>query len=153
MTYTQNTGQSTDVPRQQQRRVEEAPPSSGWEGWVGFGGIMMILVGIFGIIEGLAALFRDQYFVVTSNGLLVTANYTAWGWTHLILGIVVLGAGFGVLVGQTWARIVGILLAVVSATVNLAFLSAYPVWSTIIITLDVLVIYALAVHGKEMRSR
>ena len=150
MAYTREADQSTSIPRQERRDTE--PQSDGWLGWVGFAGIMMVMVGIFQVIEGLAALFRDQYFLVTKNGLLVTANFTAWGWTHTILGIVVIAAGFGVLSGRILARLVGILLALASATVNLAFLSAYPVWSTILITLDVIVIYALAVHGGEARN-
>jgi len=151
MTYTQSTGQ-TEVPRQQQRRLEEEPAATGWTGWIGFAGVVMILVGIFGAIEGLAALFKDEYFLVVQDRLLVEADFTAWGWTHLILGLIILGAGFGVLVGQMWARVVGVILAVISATVNIAFLAAYPVWSTIIITMDVLVIWALCVHGREMKA-
>jgi hypothetical protein len=151
MAYTREADQAANVPRQQQRRPAEES-SGAWQGWVAFGGIMMIMVGIFGAIEGLAALFKEQYFLVAKNGLLVTVNFTAWGWTHLILGIVIACAGFGVLAGQTWARVVGIILAVVSATVNLAFLSAYPVWSTIVIALDVIVIYALAAHGRELQN-
>ena len=146
MTYT-GTEQSTS----QQQRLEE-PPSSAWTGWVAFGGMMMVLIGIFGAIEGLVALLREEYFLVTKNGLLVTTNFTAWGWTHLILAALVLAVGFGVLAGQTWARVVGIGLVMINAIVNLAFISAYPVWSTILITLDVIVIYALAVHGREMRD-
>jgi hypothetical protein len=133
-----------------QRRPSE-PQSDAWFGWISFAGIMMILVGTFEAFEGLAAIFKDEFFVVTNNGLLVSANYTAWGWLHLILGAVVVAAGCGVFVGKTWARVVGITLAMLSATVNLAFLAAYPVWSVIMITLDVIVIYALAVHGEEAR--
>ncbi|HSP39076.1 MAG TPA: hypothetical protein VLR26_15130 [Frankiaceae bacterium] len=153
MANTATQQQSTSVPRQEQRRLEE-PQASAWQGWVAFGGIMMILSGFFGAIEGLVGIFKDQYFLVhTNNGLLVTTNYNAWGWTHLAIGVVVILAGLGVLAGQMWARVIGIGLAMISAVVNLAFLSAYPVWSTIIITLDVIVIYALAVHGGEVKSR
>jgi hypothetical protein len=152
MTNTTGTEQSASVPRQEKRYSDE-PASSGWTGWVAFGGIMMILIGAFGAIEGLVGIFKDQYFLVAKNGLLVTANYTAWGWTHLILGLIVVLAGLGVLAGQLWARIVAIGLAMINAIVNLAFLSAYPVWSTIIIAMDVIVIYPLAVHGREMQNR
>src|SRR3954453_15199416 len=144
--------QTASVPRQQQRRYDEPEPT-GWTGWVGFAGIIMVLVGTFGAIEGLVGIFKDQYYLVSKNDLVVSVDYTAWGWTHLILGILVVAAGFGVLVGQLWARAVGILLAMVSAIVNIAFLAAYPVWSTIVITLDVIVIWALAVHGREMKVR
>ncbi len=152
MTYTGASEQSATVPRQQQRRPEE-PASSAWQGWVAFGGFMMILAGFFSTIEGLVALAKDEYFLVAKNGLLVSTSYTAWGWTHLVVGAIVTLAGAGVLTGQLWARTVGVALAFVSAIVNVAFLSAYPVWSTIIITLDVIVIYALVVHGGEVRNR
>jgi hypothetical protein len=117
-----------------------------------FGGIMMLMMGAFQIIEGLVALFNDEYYFVTRNGLIVSLDYTAWGWTHLIIGLIAVGAGIGVLLGQMWARVVGIIIAVVSALANIAFLSAYPVWSTIVIATDVLVIYALTVHGREVKS-
>jgi hypothetical protein len=140
---------ATNIPSQRR----DQPEADNWLGWIGFAGIMMIMVGIFAVIEGLAGIFRDQVFVVSSKGLLVTADYTAWGWTHLILGVLVIASGLGVMSGRVVARMVGIFLALVSATVNLAFLSAYPIWSTIIITLDVIVIYALAVHGGQARTR
>jgi hypothetical protein len=123
---------------------------TGWGGWVLFSGVIMVVVGGFQATMGLVALFNDQYFLVTSSGLLVTADYTTWGWVHLVLGAVACAAGYGVIMGQTWARVVGILLAVVSAIVNVGFLAAYPIWSTIVIALDVVIIYALAVHGREV---
>ena len=72
--------------------------------------------------------------------------------SHLALGALFILVGFGVLVGQTWARVVGIALAVISAVINLAFLAAYPVWGVILIALDVVVIYALAMHGGEVKE-
>ena len=125
---------------------------SGWTGWIVFGGLMMILVGSFSAIQGLVALFNSNYYVVGSEGLIVNLDFTTWGWVHLILGVILLLAGFGVMSGNTFARVIGIVLAVLSAIINMAFLGAYPVWSTIVITLDVLVIYALAVHGRELRA-
>ena len=79
-------------------------------------------------------------------------NYSAWGGAHLALGVLFILVGFGVLVGQTWARVVGIALAVISAVINLAFLAAYPVWGVILIALDIVVIYALAMHGGEVKE-
>ncbi|MEU7907636.1 hypothetical protein [Actinoplanes sp. NPDC049118] len=125
---------------------------TGWVGWIVFSGIMMVLLGFFQGIVGLVALFNDTYYLVTRSGLVLSVDYTVWGWVHLLLGVVALLAGFGVLVGQTWARVVGIILAVLSAIVNLAFLAAYPIWSTLIIAIDVLVIYALSVHGREVKE-
>jgi hypothetical protein len=126
--------------------------ATGWVGWIFFAGIMMIMLGTFQAIEGLVAIFKDSYFVVPRSGLVVSVDYTTWGWVHLLLGILVALAGLGVMAGQMWARVIGILLAVVSAIVNIAFLKANPVWSTILITIDILVIYALTVHGKETKA-
>jgi len=130
----------------------EQAVATGWVGWVIFAGIMMVMLGTLQAIEGLVALFKDTYFVVPRSGLVVSVDYTTWGWVHLLLGILVAAAGLGVMAGQTWARIVGILLALVSAVVNIAFLAANPVWSTILIAVDILVIYALTVHGKETKA-
>jgi hypothetical protein len=131
-----------------------APPAepTGWVGMVVFGAMMMIMVGAFQAIAGLTALFNSDFYVVTESNLLINVDYTAWGWVHLTLGVLALAAAFGLLAGQMWARVVGIALALVSAIVNLAFISAYPLWSIMVITLDVLVIYAIAAHGREMQS-
>jgi hypothetical protein len=134
------------------RAYGDQTTTSGWVGWVVFGGVIMLMVGAFQAVMGLVALFNDSYFVVTRTGLLLTVDYTTWGWIHLTLGVLVVIAGFCVFVGQTWARVVGIILGVVSAIANVGFLAAYPIWSTIVITLDVVVIYALAVHGQEMKA-
>ena len=127
------------------------PTGTGWVGWVHFAGIMLMLLGAFQIIEALTALFNRHYLLVTSRGLLVHADLAAWGWLHLALGVVALVAGYGVMVGQRWAQIVGIVLAGVSAIVNLTYIAAYPLWSVIVIALDVIIIQALAVHGREVR--
>jgi len=132
------------------RRAAAEP--TGWVGWVIFAGVVMITLGAFHIIDGLVALFERSYYLVTSSHLVVHVNYAAWGWVHLAIGAVFVLTGFGVLAGMTWARVVGIALAVLSAIVNLAFLAAYPVWGVILIALDIVVIYALAMHGREMRE-
>jgi hypothetical protein len=129
-----------------------ATSMTGWVGWVLFAGIMMVLLGTFHIIDGLIALFNDEYFLVTKGGLAVSADFTAWGWVHLIGGIVVIAAGICVFTGQVWARGLGVVIAMVSAVINLGFLSAYPIWSSIMILVDILVIWALTVHGGEMRE-
>ena len=119
-----------------------------WSGWISFAGIMMILLGGFQLIEGLVALFSPTYYLVGAEGLVVAASYGTWGWVHLLLGILILAAGFGVMAGQVWARVVGIVLAVLSALVNMAFIGAYPMWSIIVIAVDVAVIYALATNRR-----
>jgi hypothetical protein len=130
--------------------VERRSGSTAWAGMALFGGVMMVLVGGFHILQGFAAIVRDEYYLVTRDGLLITMDYTAWGWTHLLLGLVAVATGFGVMLAQRWARVAGIVIAVISAVANIAFLSAYPLWSTMVIAFDVLVIYALAAHGREL---
>jgi len=124
---------------------------TGWVGMVVFAGVMLLMLGGFQVIEGVIALFRDDFYLTTANGLVVPVDFAAYGWTHLILGLIAIGTGLGILAGQTWARVVGIVIAVLSALVNLAFLPAYPIWSTIVIALDVIVIYALCAHGREVK--
>jgi hypothetical protein len=121
-------------------------------GFVVFGGIMLLMMGGVQAIEGFVAILRDDYYLVSRNGLLINLDYTTWGWIHLIIGLIAAAAGIGVLAGQMWARVTGIVIAVISALANLAFMSAYPIWATIVIAADVLVIYALAVHGGEVKS-
>jgi hypothetical protein len=113
---------------------------------------MMIMLGLFHAFQGLIALFQDSYYLVGKNGLTIHMDYTAWGWTHIVVGLVVLGAGIGLLSGQMWGRVVGTLVAVASALVNIAFLSAYPIWSTLMIGLAVVVVMALTVHGSEIKA-
>ena len=129
-----------------------APAPTGWVGWLVYAGIMLILVGSFQAIDGLIALFNDELYVVRPNGLVVNVDYTAWGWVHLLLGIVLIAAGAAVFSGRIWGRTVGVVAATISAVVNFAFIPAYPVWSLLIITVDVLVIYALIAHGGELKE-
>lgn len=131
--------------------VQRTPQVTPWVGMVVFAGTMLMLLGSFQFIQGLVALIRDNYYTVTRTGLLLEWDFTAWGWIHLIIGAIAIVTGIGVLAGQMWARVIGIIIAGISALANLAFLAAYPIWSTIIIALDVLAIYALAVHGREAR--
>jgi hypothetical protein len=129
---------------------ERAPTA--WAGWVVFGGVMLILMGTFQAIQGLVAVFEDGFYLVRPNGLVVNVDYNTWGWTHIVIGVVAILAGVGLLAGNMAARVVGVAIAFLSALVNLAFVSAYPVWSVILITLDVIVIYAIIVHGRELKS-
>jgi hypothetical protein len=125
---------------------------TGWTGWIVFGGMMMIILGTFHAFQGLVALFKDEYYLVGPKGLTVNVDYTAWGWTHLLLGIVVVLAGAALMAGQMWARVTAVFLAFLSAIVNIGFLAAYPLWSSLMIGFDVLVIWAVIVHGDEMKA-
>ena len=129
-----------------------APTPTGWVGWLVFAGMMMILVGSFQAINGLVALFNDDLYAVRPNGLVVNVDFTAWGWTHLLLGILLIAGGAAVFSGRVWGRTLGVIAAMVSAIVNFAFIPAYPVWSLLVITIDMLVIWALIAHGGELRE-
>jgi hypothetical protein len=122
---------------------------SGWAfGLAAFAGAVMLMVGIFQAFSGLAAIFNDEFFVVGPN-YTYDVDVTAWGWIHLILGVVVAFAGIAVYSGATWARSVGIVLAILSAVANFLYIPYYPVWAVLIIALDIAVIWALAVYGTE----
>ena len=139
-------GRSTDT------ATHRRTSGGAWVGWVVFAAVIVITMGAFEAIEGLVAIFKDQYYLVPSTGLVVSVDYTVWGWVHLIIGVVSILAGIALLQGRSWGRIVVIVLAGVSALVNLGFLSAYPVWATLIIAFDVIVIYALTVHWKDVTA-
>jgi hypothetical protein len=125
---------------------------SSWAvGWTMFAAFMMITIGTFGAIEGLAAIVKDQFFVITPQ-YLFEFDVTTWGWIHLIVGIVVLLAGFALFSGAVWARTLGVILAVLSAITNFAWLPYQPGWSILIIALDIAVIWALTVHGRDIAT-
>jgi hypothetical protein len=134
-----------------QRQNPAHPRPTAWVGVIAFNSIILMMIGALEVVEGLVALFREDYYAVTSDGLVVSLNFAAWGWAHLVVGVAAIAAGIGTLRGQMWARVTGIVIASISALVNMLFLAADPVWATIVITLCVLAIYALAVHGREMK--
>jgi hypothetical protein len=123
--------------------------TTGWAGWAMFAGFMMILIGSFEAIAGLVGIIDDEFYVLGVK-YVFKFDATTWGWIHLIWGAVVLLAGLAVFKGSVWARTVGVVVAMFSAIANFAFLPYYPVWSLIIITVCVLVIWALIVHGREL---
>ena len=136
-----------------QRAETEYPAEpTGWVGWIIFAGTMLVILGIFHAIQGLVALFNDSVYLVGPKGLVINVDYTAWGWIHLIGGIIVVLAGVALFAGKMWARILAVIVAVISAIINVVFLPAYPIWSTMMIAIDVLVIWAVTVHGSEMKS-
>jgi hypothetical protein len=125
---------------------------SGWAtGAVMFAGFLMIIVGIFQTIEGLAAILDDQFFVVTQN-YVFDLDTTAWGWVHLLLGLLVVFGGYALLAGRTWGRILALVLATLSAIANFFFIPYYPFWSILMIALAVWVIWALTSRWEEVRG-
>lgn len=121
----------------------EARPVSGWAvGGTVFAGVIMLMVGAFHAIAGFVAILDDQFYVVARN-YTYSFDITAWGWIHLIAGILVALGGIYVFSGAKWARVLGITLAVLSAIANFFFIPYYPFWSLLIIALNVFVIWSL----------
>lgn len=112
-------------------------------GLVKFAGVMLIISGLWGVLTGISGILADKIFVSTPQ-YVYYFDITAWGWVHLILGLLLAGAGIGVLKGTAWGRMLGVALASVSLLVNFAFIPHYPIWSILIIALDVLIIWQLA---------
>lgn len=123
--------------------------TTGWLGWVWFAGGMCVMLGFFNAIIGLVALFNDTLYVAGQNNLLVF-DITTWGWIHLVIGVLQLIGGFGLFNGRMRALVS--LLLVVNAVAQMVWLPVYPVWSVLIIALDVVTLWAIIVHGGEARA-
>jgi hypothetical protein len=134
----------------EQGPYRSADRATSWAvGFVLFAALMMLMAGIFQALQGLVAIFENEFYVATRN-YLFEFDATTWGWIHLIVGVIVAFAGWGLLSGRTWARVVAITVAVLSAIANFLFIPYYPFWSLLIITLDIFVIWAVAAHGREV---
>lgn len=121
-------------------------------GWTVFAAVLMIFGGAMAIFQGIAAIAKDDIFVTTRN-YVFQFNLTGWGWIHLTLGIVIVLAGCALFTGAAWARFVGIVLAGLGALANFLWLPYYPLWSIVLIALDVFVIWALcAAPGDRERA-
>lgn len=107
-----------------------------------FAGVMLTVVAALQIIEGFAAIAKDNVFVTGIN-YTYEFDVTTWGWVHLVVGIIALGIGLGILAGQTWGLVSGILIATLGILANFAFMPYYPFWTIAIIALNSLVIWAL----------
>jgi hypothetical protein len=124
--------------------------TSGWAvGYATFAATMLLLAGGFHLMAGLAGVFDDEFYVVTPNWVL-QLDSTAWGWIHLIGGILVILAGLSILQGHMYGRIIGITVAGISALANFAWLPYREFWGAVIIFLDIAVIWALTVHGRDI---
>ena len=118
-------------------------------GWTWFAAVMMWLIGAGHAINGMVAIINEEFYVVTPE-YIFQFDVTTWGWIHLIGGVLVFVAGVYLLSGQVWARVIGVIMAVISILVNFAWLPWYPLWSILLITAGVFVIWALTVHGRDV---
>ena len=126
---------------------------SGWAaGWAGFAGVMLIIVGVVDVIQGLVALANDEFYVVGREWAF-EFDITAWGWIHLIGGVILVLTGVGIFSGNVLARIVGVIVAGLGVIYNFAWLPYYPVWSIIVIAICIAVIWALTAHGRDITYR
>ena len=128
---------------------EEHAPNVWAMGYATFAGVVLVLGGIFQALVGIAALANDNYLVVTQD-YAFRFDVTSWGWIHLVLGLVVLAAGVGIFSGSVVARTIGVFVAVLSAGVHFMFMPYQPIWSAIVIALDVAIIWALTAHGRDI---
>lgn len=131
--------------------AKQSKEVTGWVGWIGFASLMLMLAGVFHIIAGFVALFQEDVYVAAPNALWVF-DYSQWGWIHILGGFLALVASGSLMQGKGFGRTIAILVAMASAIANMAFVPVYPVWSLMIIVIDVLVIWAVAVHGGEMKE-
>jgi len=125
---------------------------SGWVGWIVFAATVMMIGGVCAIISGLAGIFRDEAYWLTGGGDLLVFDYTAWGWIHLIFGVLLLIVGTMLLGGSAFARVVAIFLVGLNLVAQFTWINATPWWSMVMIALDLFVLYALAIHGGELKE-
>ena len=124
--------------------------SKSMAGWIGFAGIMLVIVGAIDFFQGVIALAEDEYFVPTGSGFLVV-DLTGWGWIMLFWGVLLVLAGLGLVGGQGWARWFAIVVVSVNFIAQLGFLgnSQTPLWSLTVIALNIIVLYALTARWSE----
>ena len=133
----------------------QTPPasySSAAVGWAAFAGIMLIIYGVFDVIQGIVALANNEFFLITED-YVFEFNITTWGWIHVIGGIILILAGAGIFSGNVLARTVGVVMAALGVIWNFAWLPYYPIWSIIAIAIGIAVIWALTVHGRDIAYR
>lgn len=123
-----------------------------WLGWVLFSGIVLFGAGLLNAVQGMVALVNDDFYAVAAFELAVGIDYAVWGWTLLVLGVGLVAAGIGIVLGHAWARVVGVVVAAITAFVNLGFVAAYPFWAVLAVAFDVLIIYGLVVHGGAAKT-
>jgi hypothetical protein len=120
---------------------------SGWAvGGVAFAATVLTLIGFFQVIAGLTAIIDDEFFVVAQN-YTFDIDTSAWGWIHLLLGVLLVVTGLGLFGGREWAAVTAIMLAALSALANFFFIPFYPFWAILIIALNVWVIWSLTRTG------
>lgn len=120
-------------------------------GWIVFAAAVLFTIGAINIIQGITALVKDEIYLVTASGLLVTTDFTAWGWALIIWGIVVILAAAALFSGSEWGRWFAIVAVIVNLIGQIAWFPAYPLWSLVAIGLGVAVLYALTAGWESAK--
>ncbi|HWL78527.1 DUF7144 family membrane protein [Microbacterium sp.] len=126
---------------------------TGWVGWGVFAAVILIISGLLNIFHGLQALIGPDSLFFTTEAGLFSVDIQSWGSFHLIIGILLLLIGVALLGGATWARVIAIVLVALNALAQLTLIAAQPWLSLAVLAIDILVIYALTVHGRELKAR
>ncbi len=131
--------------------LDESAYASNWTGWIAFGAGMLIFIGAVHALEGLTNILNESYAVVTSDRLAVDIPITTLGWLQLVLGLLSVGIGLGAIRGNRGALVAAVIIAGLSAISHLTFIAANPAWSLLVIAFDVIVIFAIVAHGRDMK--
>jgi hypothetical protein len=123
--------------------------SGGAVGLTTFASVMLMVAGSFQFLAGLAAIVNDDKLLVTED-YVISLDTSAWGWIHLLMGIILFFAGLSLLKGAIWARTVAVIVASVSAITAFVWLPAQPFWGLLIIVLDIFIIWAVTAHGRDI---
>lgn len=132
--------------------VNKSLQPSGWVGWIYFTSAMLLIAGGIGIIAGLTGIFNSDFYALTESGYLIAFDYTTWGWITLMLGLLMIAAAVSLAVGKTWARVLAFIVVIMAAIGNVATIDIYPLWSIAALIINGLAIYAITVHGSELKE-
>ncbi len=128
-------------------QVDDDDNEGSWGGMIAFASILLVLVGAFHALGGLIALLEPTQYMVTDDNLILPVSYTVFGLVHIAVGVAMIFASYGVFWGRTWARVIAVAVCAVSAITAVGSLSSNPIWYAVIIAIDLLIIYAVTVHG------
>jgi hypothetical protein len=131
---------------------QNTDPVTGWVGWVVFAAVFIVIIGSLNAIQGLGAIFRDEAYWLTRQGEVLVFDTTTWGWIHLLLGLAMIVVGVLLMQGSTFARVIAIGLVALNLIAQFTSAQLYPFWAMIVIAVDIVIIYALVVHGGELKA-
>jgi hypothetical protein len=131
--------------------LDEPGKVSNWTGWIAFGAAMLMLLGLIHLMQGFVSLLDDGYYLTAPDGLAVHISFTTLGWLQICLGVLSILIGIGMLMGNSAALVAGVIIAAASAIAHVATIAAYPGWALVVIAFDVVVIYSVLAHGRDMK--